>query len=105
MEYGILGEDSATTADKLEKYTGEVGWDYLKPHFKTGALLYVDPSVSLTEAGEALAADDTEKVKAWKQNGDLVTPSQPHADFWEASDAKFRALVVSPFVLIQPIDS
>jgi len=105
MEYGILGEDGATTADKLEKYTGVVDWNYLNPHFKNGALLYVDPAISLTEVGEALAADDADKVKAWKQRGDLVTPSQPHADFWEESVAKFRALVVSPFVLIQPVEA
>ena len=105
MEYGILGEDEATTAEKLEKYTGEIGWNYLKPHFKNGALLYVDSSIALSEAGEALAADDAEKVKAWKQRGDLVTPSQPHADYWEESGTTFRALVVSPFVLIQPVES
>lgn len=105
MEYGILGDDNATEAEKLEKYTGEVGWKYLKPHFEAGALLFVDPSVPLTEVGEALAADDAEKVKGWKQSGDLLTPSQPHAVFWEESGARFRALVVSPFVLIQPTDS
>lgn len=103
MEYGILG-DEPSTAEKLEKYTGEVGWDYLKPHFETGALLYVDPSISLTVVGEALTADDAVRVKAWRQRGNLVTPSQPHADFWEKSEAEFRALVVSPFVLIQPIE-
>lgn len=105
MRYGILGEDPSTTADKLEKYTGEVAWSYLKPHFETGALLYVDPSLDLTVVGEALANDAAETVRSWRQSGDLVTPSQPHADFWEESDSRFRALVVSPFVLIQPVDS
>ena len=101
----MLGEDSASTADKLEKYTGEVDWNYLKPHFKNGSLLYVDPTISLAEVGEALAADDAETVKGWKQRGDLVTPSQPHADYWEESEVTFRALVVSPFVLVQPVES
>ena len=105
MRYGMIGEDESTTAEKLEKYTGEVGWHYLRPHFEAGALLYVDPSVELTEVGEALAADDTERVKAWRECGDLLTPSQPHADFWSESGATFRALVVSPFVLAQPIES
>lgn len=105
MRYGMLGEDQSTTGEKLEKYTGEVGWKYLRPHFESGALVYVDPSLSITEVGQAFADDDSEQVGAWRQSGDLVTPSQPHADFWEESGAMFRALVVTPFVLIQPLDS
>ena len=60
-------------------------------------------ALSLTEVGRAFAEDQVEKVKAWRKVGDLVTPSQPHADYWESSDAKFIALVVSPFVLVQPV--
>lgn len=104
MRYGMLGEDESTPSEKLEKYTGEVDWRYLKAHFEAGVLLYVDPSVELTEVGEALAADDTGRVKAWRQAGNLLTPSRPHADYWSESGAVFRALVVSPFVLAQPIE-
>lgn len=102
LNYGIIGDDSASALEKLEKYTGEVEWHYLKPHFQSGALIYVDPSLSLTEVGNAFATDDSERVSAWRKAGDLVTPSRPHADYWEESQARFRALVVSPFVLIQP---
>ncbi len=105
MRYGMLGEDTSTTGDKLEKYTGEVGWRYLRAHFEAGALVYVDPSLSLTEVGEAFANDAAEQVADWRKSGDLVTPSRPHAEYWEESGATFRALVVSPFVLIQPLES
>lgn len=104
MRYGILGDDNLSEADKLEKYTGEVDWNYLQPHYKNEAILWVDPSLSLTEVGAALAADDAAKVAAWKKSGDLITPSAPHAFYWEESEARFTALVVSPFVLIQPLD-
>jgi hypothetical protein len=103
MRYGMLGSDEATTAEKLEKYLGEVEWDYLEPHYKNGAILWLDPSLSITEVGEALTNDDITRVEEWKNRGDLVTPSAPHAFYWEESKAVFRALVVSPFVLIQPI--
>ena len=103
MRYAMLGEDQLTVDDKLDKYTGEVDWDYIKPHFLSGALVYVDPSLSLTEVGKAFAEDAVEQVKAWRKSGDLVKPSQPHADYWESSKAKFTALVVSPFVLVQPV--
>ena len=98
MEYGMLGGEDP----ELEKYMGEVGWDYLEPHFKSGALLYVDPSLELKEVGEALVADDKAKVEGWLKGGDLLRPSQPHADHWASGGEQFRALVVSPFVLMQP---
>jgi len=104
MHYGVLGEDASSTGEKLEKYAGEVEWRYLRPHFAAGALVYVDPSLVLSEVGEAFAADDSARVDAWKKSGDLVVPSQPHADHWEKSNAMFRALVVSPFVLVQPFE-
>ena len=98
MNYGMLGGGDP----ELDKYMGEVGWDYLEPHFKSGALLYLDPSLDLKEVGEALVADDKAQVEAWLKSGDLLKPSQPHADHWATAGKNFRALVVSPFVLMQP---
>lgn len=103
LNYGILGDDQSSAQEKLEKYTGEVNWKYLRPHFDSGALIYVDPSLILTEVGHAFAIDDSEQVSIWREAGDLVTPSQPHAVYWEERETRFRALVVSPFVLIQPL--
>lgn len=104
MRYGILGSDGSTEIEKLRKYTGEIEWSFLEPHYRNGALLWVDPTLKLEEVGAAFADDDTERVADWRGNGDLVVPSTPHAFFWEESKARFRALVISPFVLIQPIE-
>lgn len=103
LRYGLLGDDTASMLEKLEKYTGTIDWSYLKPHFETGALLYVDPSLALTEVGHAFTADDAARVAAWRRTGDLVTPSAPHAEYWAESGTIFLALMVSPFVLIQPL--
>lgn len=102
LRYGILGEDTASTDEKLEKYTGEVDWEYVKPHFEAGVLLYVDPGLELGDVGKAFAADHTDQVDGWLKTGDLTKPSEPHAVYWEQSQARFTALVVSPFVLVQP---
>ena len=104
MRYGVLGDDDSSVSDKLEKYTGEVDWAYLKKPFEAEALLYVDPSLDLVEVGKAFTEDDAEAVKAWRSAGDIIKPGAAHAEFWEQSEAKFLALVVSPFVLIQPVE-
>ncbi len=95
--------DIESGLENLEKYCGEIDWSYLKPHFLSGALIYVDPSLSLNEVGTAFATDDSGQVQAWRKSGDLVAPSQPHAQYWEESGTRFKALVVSPFVLIQTL--
>lgn len=103
MRYGMLGADASSAEEKLAKYTGETDWEALRPHFAAGALLFVDPSLSLTEVGLALSQDDRTAVEAWLKTGDVLKPGDAHAAWWETSGAKFTALVVSPFVLCQPL--
>lgn len=103
MRYGMLGEDATSDADKLEKYTGVVDWEYLRPHFESGALLYVDPCLEITGVGKALADDDKGKIDTWLKSGDLVKPGKLHAQWWQENPQEFTALVVRPFVLMQPL--
>lgn len=102
MNYGMVGEDAQSTEEKLEKYTGVVNWEYLKPHYKSGALIYVDPCLKITEVGQAVTADNKAQIEAWLKAGDLVIPSELHEQWWEENPQEFTALVVSPFVLMQP---
>ena len=95
-------EDTLSQAEKLEKYSGEVEWSYLKPHFLAGNLVYVDPSLDLKAAGLAFAKDDQIQVQKWLKCGDLVQPCELHAGHWEEEKTRFRAMVVRPFILAQP---
>ena len=97
MRYGVLGSDPSSLLEKLEKYTGEVNWAFLKPHYQNGALVWVDPVLSITEVGHAFSIDDADRVLAWRKSGDLVTPSEPHAMHWTS-----RAIVG---VSRSPVDS
>lgn len=101
MKYGILGEDIQSDDEKIAKYTGEVGWSYLKPHFERDALLWVDPDLSLEDVAMAFINDDSVRVADWLGNGDLVRVGKLHAAQWEESEELFTAVVVTPFVLMQ----
>ncbi len=102
--YEMVGDDGLTAEQRLEKYTGDVDWSYLKPHFKEGALIYVDPSLDLKAVGRVFLADEKEQVEAWLKCGDLVKPGELHAQWWESQGSRFLAQVVQPFVLIQPLE-
>ena len=96
-------EDRQTDLEKLEKYSGDVDWSYLRPHFESGVMLYVDPSLELKKAGLALAKDDKAQVEAWLKAGDLMQPCDLHAKHWQENDTHFNAMIVRPFVLVQPL--
>ncbi|CAA6692877.1 MULTISPECIES: DUF2288 domain-containing protein [unclassified Lentimonas] len=96
-------EDNTSDEEKLDKYSGNVDWSYLKPHFEANSMIYVDPSLDLKTAGLAFTNDDQAQVKAWLKSGDLVQPCELHAEHWKQSDTHFNAMIVRPFVLAQPI--
>jgi hypothetical protein len=95
-------EDHSSNAEKLEKYSGNVDWSYLKPHYEAGSMIYVDPTLDLKTAGLAFANDDQAQVKAWLKAGDLVQPCDLHAAHWKQNNTQFTAMIVRPFVLAQP---
>lgn len=99
----MLGEDSSTTKEKLEKYTGTVDWKYLRPHYQSGVLYFIDPELKLTEVGYAFSENHKEQVEAWLKAGDVVKIGELHAAQWEKGGTEFEALVVSPFVLCRPV--
>ncbi|WP_269523161.1 DUF2288 domain-containing protein [Coraliomargarita parva] len=96
-------EDRLTNGEKLDKYTGDVGWKYLHPHYQAGNLIYVDPSIDLKTAGLAFAEDDKEQVQAWLRSGDLVQPCDLHVEHWIKTGTRFNAMIVRPFILAQAI--
>lgn len=103
LKYAMLGEDASTTEEKLEKYTGTVDWKYLRPHYLSGVLYFVDTELKLTEVGAAFSKNEKQRVDAWLKAGDIVKISEPHAEQWEKGETEFEALVVSPFVLCRPV--
>ena len=103
LKYAMLGEDNSSVDDKLEKFTGVVPWKYLRPHWKSGVLYFVDPDLNLTEVGKVISDNDKDQVEVWLQSGDLVKISDLHAAQWETGGQDFEALVVSPFVLCRPV--
>lgn len=101
MKYAILGEDGRSDQERIADYTGEVGWDYLKPHYERGCLLWVDPELDLEQAAKAFVDDDSGQVAEWLGSGELLRIGKLHAAQWEGGEERFTAVVVSPFVLMQ----
>lgn len=92
------------TAEELALTMDEARWDWLRAHLERGGLIVVAHDLDLAEAGAKIASDDAAAVGGWIQAGRLTKPSAEQIEAWNAApDTPFRMLVVSPYVLIQPI--
>ncbi len=105
INYGMLQNQIPSNSQKLDKYLGEVTWQYLEPHFLNGSLIYVDNSLCIKDVANAFAQDDKKKVEKWLRTGDALKPGQAHAKYWKKANSTFTALVVSPFVIIQELEN
>lgn len=94
-------EEPSTLYAKLLGETASITWKELEPFFAKGALLWVDASLDLIAAAEAVASDEGEKVAAWLAEDQLAKLSETRAlDLFER-DPQLWAVVVSPWIMIQ----
>ena len=91
-----------TTKEELALQIDESEWVWLRAHLERGGVIVVGAGLDLAEAGQAIAADDTPVVAAWIAAGRLAKPSREQIADWDTTEGKrFRALIISPYVLIQ----
>ena len=65
-----------TTREELALNIDEAQWQWLKPHLERGGLITVAAALDLAEAGERIAADDSERLAAWITAGKVGRPTE-----------------------------
>lgn len=96
-------EDNQTDAEKIDKYTGDVDWNYLEPHFEAGNIVSLSTELKLTEVAIAFSQDNKAQVQAWLESKAIVQPTEQDASKWKANERRFNVTIVRPFILIQLI--
>jgi len=91
--------------DKLNRETSTVRWTALSRFFAAGCLLSVRGGDDLLLTAAAVARDDAEAVRGWLDSGRLQTVSDDEARRWQAQDALLWAVVVRPWILVQPAEA
>ncbi|WP_017906127.1 DUF2288 domain-containing protein [Pseudomonas asplenii] len=94
-------EEPSTLYAKLLGETASIRWEELQPFFARGALLWVEPSLDLVAAAEAMAENQAGKVADWLAGGALAKVSESRAQDLFERDPSLWAVVVSPWVMIQ----
>lgn len=88
---------------RLNGETAKLGWPELQRHFARGVVIVTAPGMDLVEVATRMSMDDGESVELWLTTAQLRRASEEDARRWVASDARFWAVVVAPWVVVQEI--
>ncbi len=88
---------------QLNLETAQIHWRELQRFFASGNAIAVDPSLDLTHVAAEIAADNAAQLKEWMEAGLVDDVKDTQALQWYEADALVWAVVIKPWVLVQPI--
>jgi hypothetical protein len=88
---------------KINLETAQIQWHELQRFFASGNAIAVDASLDLTHVAAQIVADNAAQIKAWMDAGLVDAVKDAQAQTWYEQDALVWAVVIKPWVLVQPI--
>ncbi|MDO5058858.1 MAG: DUF2288 domain-containing protein [Neisseria sp.] len=89
--------------DKLNTETAKIAWEELQVHFARGAAVYIAPELDLIATARLIADDDSATIGKLMQQGQVGVVSEAQAAEFVAANQEMWALVIAPWVLVQPV--
>jgi len=92
-----------TVKQQIVAETSKIDWRELQYFFASGMAIYVSEQLDLIDVASCFADDNKIMVEKW-MNDKLVMPvPDQQAKAWYDEDATVWAVVVKPWVLVQPL--
>jgi len=88
--------------ESLQKEKGPADWALLQPHYESGAIVFVDPSLDLIDVAVRMHQDDSNFIKKQMTDFKLYKVDEQNVERIQENTKVFSCVVVAPFVLIQP---
>lgn len=88
--------------DKLNRETARIPWADLQPHFARGSAVYVAPDLDLIDVAMLFAEDRSEAIHSLMAQQRVVLVTEVQAANWADQERSMWAVVVAPWVLVQP---
>jgi len=101
----LLRQDRELKRAKIISETAKIPWQELQRFFAAGKVMLVGPGLDLVDVAYALQEDDVDQVKIWAEALQFTPVSDDQAKDWIAINELLWAVVVKPWVLVQPINS
>jgi hypothetical protein len=88
---------------KISLETAQIHWHELQRFFASGNAIAVDPTLDLTHVAAQIVADNAAQIKAWMDAGLVDAVKDAQAQSWYEQNTLVWAVVIKPWVLVQPI--
>ncbi|MDO8343241.1 MAG: DUF2288 domain-containing protein [Cellvibrio sp.] len=88
---------------KINLETAQIHWHELQRFFASGNAIDVDPTLDLTHVAAQIVADNAVQIKEWMDAGLVDAVKDAQAQIWYEQNALVWAVVIKPWVLVQPI--
>ncbi len=97
--------DRETRWREFNASAGKIVWRELERYHAAGLVRVLSVGQDLIGVACDLAEDRAEPIQALIEQGELQAPSDQQAQDWHDHNPTLWALVVAPWVLVQPVDA
>lgn len=94
--------DIASLKARLNAETAKIPWHELQKHYAAGNVLAVEQGADLIQVAIAMHLDDKAQIQTWLATGVITEVSDGQAQDWYSGESILWAVVLPPFVLVQP---
>ena len=101
----LLRQDRELIRAKINSETAKIPWHELQRFFAQGKVMLVATELDLVDVGFSLQQDEIDQVRTWTDNAQLTPVSDDQARNWFEEGASVWAVVVKPWVLVQPLET
>lgn len=88
---------------QISSETAQIHWHELQRFFASGNAIAVDSNLDLTHVAAQIVADNATQIKEWMDAGLVDVVKDTQAQLWYEQNALVWAVVIKPWVLVQPI--
>ena len=88
---------------KVNLETSQIAWKELQRFFASGSALRVSSDLDLVDVACQMSRDNAAQIRQWMAAGKFGKVSDQQARAWLTADEMLWAVVVSPWVLVQPV--
>jgi hypothetical protein len=96
-------DHSEISRTKVNLETSQIAWKELQRYFAGGVALAVAADLDLVEVAYQMSLDNAAQIRQLMEAGKFGKVSDEQARGWLATDEVLWAVVVSPWVLVQPV--
>ena len=88
---------------RINAETAKIAWHELQKFFAQGKAVQVSPSLDLVEVAYEFSCDNKQLCESWLNTGRIGVVGDTQAREWLDANALMWAVVVRPWVLVQPL--